>query len=249
MKRGNLDRVATAVNQIMDRRYADMPQTVAKRARPLVMTDPRSNCLLIAATEPDFKDIEGLVARIEEQPTDPAVALHVIPVQGVRVETIAPRLQTVMRERMATLGDTARPSDRISIESDLATNTLIVASSHENAEIIKQLIDSLKSVGNDSALTRDFQTIQLKKSRATDIVQLLENMYIREVKRRRGTDSTNAAWSGVAAHDVMRKPASQRRWMPSDAYWKSSSTHWSTKPALRDMTTAHRVWDVAMAVT
>jgi hypothetical protein len=103
MKRGNLDRVATAVNQIMDRRYADMPQTVAKRARPLVMTDPRSNCLLIAATEPDFKDIESLVARIEEQPTDPAVALHVIPVQGVRVETIAPRLQTVMRERLATL--------------------------------------------------------------------------------------------------------------------------------------------------
>jgi len=192
MKRGNLDRVATAVNQIMDRRYADMPQTVAKRARPLVMTDPRSNCLLIAATEPDFKDIEGLVARIEEQPTDPAVALHVIPVQGVRVETIAPRLQTVMRERMATLGDTARPSDRISIESDLATNTLIVASSHENAEIIKQLIDSLKSVGNDSALTRDFQTIQLKKSRATDIVQLLENMYIREENRRRGNDSVRA---------------------------------------------------------
>lgn len=192
MKRGNLDRVATAVNQIMDRRYADMPQTVAKRARPLVMTDPRSNCLLIAATEPDFKDIESLVARIEEQPTDPAVALHVIPVQGVRVETIAPRLQTVMRERMATLGDTARPSDRISIESDLATNTLIVASSHENAEIIKQLIDSLKSVGNDSALTRDFQTIQLKKSRATDIVQLLENMYIREENRRRGNDSVRA---------------------------------------------------------
>ena len=192
MKRGNLDRVAAAVNQIMDRRYADMPQTVAKRARPLVMTDPRSNCLLIAATEPDFKDIESLVARIEEQPTDPAVALHVIPVQGVRVETIAPRLQTVMRERMATLGDTARPSDRISIESDLATNTLIVASSHENAEIIKQLIDSLKSVGNDSALTRDFQTIQLKKSRATDIVQLLDNMYIREENRRRGNDSVRA---------------------------------------------------------
>ncbi|MEY4942223.1 MAG: ral secretion pathway protein, partial [Planctomycetota bacterium] len=210
MKRGNLDRVATAVNQIMDRRYADMPQTVAKRARPLVMTDPRSNCLLIAATEPDFKDIESLVARIEEQPTDPAVALHVIPVQGVRVETIAPRLQTVMRERMATLGDTARPSDRISIESDLATNTLIVASSQENAEIIKQLIDSLKSVGNDSALTRDFQTIQLKKSRATDIVQLLDNMYIREENRRRGNDSvraivdsrTNAVILSGAASDI-----------------------------------------------
>jgi hypothetical protein len=37
--------------------------------------------------------------------------------------------------------------------------------------------------------------------------------------------------------------------MPSEGYWKSSSTHWSTKPALRDMTTAQRVWLVAMLVT
>ena len=196
MKRGNLDRVATAVNQIMERRYADLPATVSKRARPLVMTDPRSNCLLIAATESDFKDIEGLVARIEEQPTDPAVALHVIPVQGVRVETIAPRLQTLMRERMATLGETARPSDRISIESDLATNTLIVAANQENAEIVKQLLEGIKAAGKDTVLTRDFETIQLKKSRATDIVQMLENMYVREENRRRGNDSVRAIVDG-----------------------------------------------------
>jgi hypothetical protein len=67
--------------------------------------------------------------------------------------------------------------------------------------------------------------------------------------RRRGTLSTNADWSGVAAQAVMRKPASQRLWMPSLGYWKSSSTHWATNPAPRDITTAH--WDpaVAMAVT
>ena len=48
---------------------------------------------------------------------------------------------------------------------------------------------------------------------------------VSSIGRRLGTLSTKAAWSGVAAHAVMRKPASQRRWMPSLAYWKSSSTH------------------------
>jgi len=66
---------------------------------------------------------------------------------------------------------------------------------------------------------------------------------------RRGMDSTNAAWSGVAAQHVILKPESQRLWIPSDGYMKSSSTHWSTNPALRDMTTAHRVPLVAMDVT
>jgi type II secretion system protein D len=192
MQRGNLDRVAAAVNQIMDRRYADLPATVAKRARPLVMTDPRSNCLLIAATEADFKDIQGLVAKIEEQPTDPAVGIFVVPVQGVRVETIATQLQAIMRDRSQSLGETARPSDRVSIGSDLATNTLIVASSPENLEIVKGLIDSLKAAGADSVSGREFQIVQLKKSRATDLVAMLDNMYIREENRRRGADSVRA---------------------------------------------------------
>ena len=51
------------------------------------------------------------------------------------------------------------------------------------------------------------------------------------------------------AAGAKRAPASQRRWMPSEGYWKSSSTHWSMNPAFRDITTAQRVWLVAMAVT
>ncbi|MBL9141650.1 MAG: hypothetical protein JNK53_07270, partial [Phycisphaerae bacterium] len=192
MQRGNLDRVAQSINQIMERRYADLPQTVSKRARPLVMTDPRSNCLLISATEADFKDIQGLVAKIEEQPTDPAVGVHVVPVAGVRVETIATQLQGIMRDRAQSLGDTARPSDRVTIGSDLATNCLIVASSPENLEIVKGLIESLKAAGADSVGGREFQIVQLDKSRATDIVQMLDNMYIREENRRRGADSVRA---------------------------------------------------------
>ena len=192
MKKGNLDRVAAAVNQIMDRRYSDLPQTVAKRARPLVMTDPRSNCLLIAATEADFKDIQGLVSKIEEQPTDPAVGVNVVAVQGVRVETIASQLQSIMRERTQSLGEASRPSDRVTIGSDLATNCLIVASSPENLEIVKGLVENLKAAGADSVTGREFQIVQLKKSRATDIVQMLDNMYIREENRRRGADSVRA---------------------------------------------------------
>ncbi len=115
---------------------------------------------------------------------------------------------------------------------------------------------------------------------------------VSSIGRRRGTEITNALWSGVAAQAVMRKPASHRLqgdgqvyvvlylpvglgiglagwvdgqagrrgtsgarkgrthlWMPSDGYWKSSSTHWSTNPALRLMTTAQRVCDVAIDVT
>lgn len=44
-----------------------------------------------------------------------------------------------------------------------------------------------------------------------------------------GTLNTKAAWSQVAAVDVMRYPLSHRLWMPSLGYKKSNSTTWRQK--------------------
>ena len=38
---GGLDRIADAVNRVMERRYADLPADIARRQKPLVITDPR----------------------------------------------------------------------------------------------------------------------------------------------------------------------------------------------------------------
>lgn len=79
LKKGNLDRVANAINQIMDRRYADLPAEVRRRVRPMVLTDPRTSSLIIAAAPGDFADIERVVTQLEATPLDPAVAVEVMP--------------------------------------------------------------------------------------------------------------------------------------------------------------------------
>jgi len=189
LRKGNLDRVATAINQIMDRRYADLPSEMRRRVRPLVLTDPRTSSLLVAAAPGDFADIERVVQQLEATPMDPAVAIEVIPLATARAEQLAPRLQTLMRERMQTLGAAETPSDRISIAPDPASNSLIVAASAENMGVIRQLVEALSKAGEDAVEGRQVELVLLTKSRSTDLVPVLNDLYVNEQNRRRGENT------------------------------------------------------------
>jgi len=189
LRKGNLDRVASAINQIMDRRYADLPPEMRRRVRPMVLTDPRTSSLLISAAPGDFNDIERMVTQLEATPFDPAVAVEVVPVTTARAEQLAPRLQTLMRERMQTLGESETPGDRVSIAPDPASNSLIVAANAENMAIVRQLVEALTKAGEEAVGGRQAEIVLLTKSRAQDLVQVLNELYINEQNRRRGEDT------------------------------------------------------------
>ncbi|MBX3354181.1 MAG: hypothetical protein KF724_00605 [Phycisphaeraceae bacterium] len=189
IKKANLDRVASAINEIMDRRYADLPNEMRRRVRPLVLTDPRTSSLLISAAPGDYTDIERLVQQLEATPMDPAVSVDVITLVTARAEQLAPRLQTLMRERMATLGGAETPSDRVSIAPDPASNSLIVAASEENLAIIRQLVEALSKAGEEAVEGRQVELVLLSKSRAQDLVPVLNDLYVNEQNRRRGENA------------------------------------------------------------
>lgn len=78
-----------------------------------------------------------IAARLEEIPSNPAVGVHVLPLAAARADTIAPRIQQLMRDRATSLGTSQTPSDAVSVAPDVASNSLIVASSEENLEVVK----------------------------------------------------------------------------------------------------------------
>ncbi|MHC4966823.1 MAG: secretin N-terminal domain-containing protein, partial [Planctomycetota bacterium] len=126
---GNLERIAETVDAVMERRYADMPSEIRRSQQPLVLTDPRSNSLIVAANPADVAAIEELVQNLDAAPINPAIRLVVIPLETTQADLLAPRLQTLMRQRQQALGREAMPSDRVSIQPDTASNSLIVAAS------------------------------------------------------------------------------------------------------------------------
>ncbi|MCL4196703.1 MAG: hypothetical protein KJZ69_04355 [Phycisphaerales bacterium] len=186
LERGNAAKVADTIQRVMDRQYADLPADLASREKPLILTDSRTNSLLVTASADDLKRIGDLVTKLENAPFNPALSLHVIPVTGQRVETLAPRLTSLMRERERSLGESAGVQDRTVIEADPATNSLIVAASEDNLNIVRGLIETLSDAETFAATGAQVEIITLRNSLADRMVDQLNALYVTEANRTRG---------------------------------------------------------------
>ncbi|MFM7259517.1 MAG: secretin N-terminal domain-containing protein, partial [bacterium] len=191
--KANIERLAAAIKQILDRRFAELSPEVAKRVKPLVLPDPRTNALLVAGGPEDAALVRQIAARLEEIPSNPAVGVHVLPLAAARAETIAPRIQQLMRDRATSLGTSQTPSDAVSVAPDVASNSLIVASSEENLEVVKGLVELLAKAAKEQLTDKPFEVIILAKTTAADMVRMLDEMYVAEENRRRGDNTVNVS--------------------------------------------------------
>ncbi|MCH2152846.1 MAG: hypothetical protein MK089_05845, partial [Phycisphaerales bacterium] len=184
----NPDRLASAINSIMERRYAELPARLKNRRQPLILTDPRTSSLLVSADPEDLSDIQALVEQLIATPLAQAVDLHVIPVAaGSNAERLAPRIQQLMRDRQQSLGEAATPSDRVSVTGETASNSLIVAASQENLVIVQDMVSLLVEAEAESTAGRGFEVLALRSSSAEELVDLLDDLYVEEANRNRGS--------------------------------------------------------------
>jgi type II secretion system protein D len=183
---GGVDRLSQAIDRIMERRYADIPGEVAKARRPLVVTDSRSSSLLVAADPEDLASIRQLVVQLAEVPMNPAIGLYVVPLDRGDVEQFASRLQSLMRDRSRSLGEGETPTDEVSITADPVSRTLIIAANVDNFKIVQDLVVALVEAGAESASMQDIEILALKNQSAGDVVDLLDDMYVKDENSRRG---------------------------------------------------------------
>ncbi len=187
--RASTERLAETIGQVMERRYAGLPADVRRTQQPLVITDPRTSSLLVAASPGDLADIRSLVERLDAAPSDPAVGLHVIQLPArASADALASRLERLVRERQQSAGE-SRPSDRVSIEPEPGSNTLIVAANREQLEVVRGLVDVLVAAGEEASEAEGFDVIALASSRAEYIVELVEELYVEKIRDTRGDNA------------------------------------------------------------
>ena len=185
---GNGERLAEVIDQVMERKYAEMPAEVRNSQQPLVLVDQRTNSLLVTANPEDFAAIQNLVTTLEATELDPLVAITVLPLETKQAEELAPRIQRLMRERMETLGDAKTDADRVTIEADPSSNSLIVSAPPEHLASIKGLVNALVEAEN-AAPTFEIDVINLARTNAADIIDVIDEMYVAAENEKRGPDT------------------------------------------------------------
>jgi type II secretion system protein D len=146
MKHANAPVVATTLSAFFTQRYAAARTTDVARERPVIMSDVRCNCLLVAANADDTKIIISLLEKLDVELPDPSVQLVVIPLKFNDAGIVGPKLQQIFQARLTSMtlpGQQPVPQDRVDVSSDGLSNALIISASKENLVLIKGLLDKL----------------------------------------------------------------------------------------------------------
>ena len=136
--------LATTLSTLFDRRYQAAQGKDIQKQKPVILSDQRTNSLLVAANQEDSQVIKSLLERLDTKPTDPAVALVVIPLEHNDAGIVGPMIKRLFDARVksnAVPGQQPAPQDQVDVETDALANALIISASRENLALIHGLLE------------------------------------------------------------------------------------------------------------
>lgn len=197
------------VEQLWERRAELRQRGGLPPDRPIIVSDPRSNSMIIASNPEDFEAIERLVRRLEEQPLSPMHEIRQVEFKHTEAAKVSEIIQRLFDERMRinlAEGQTEQPSDRIFVIADATTNTMLITASKSNFDEITELVKKLDVPPPVEGLIRLFPVRHHDVNRAATLIRSLfeEGVYpveggLREIPEaeRRVTIVTDARSSSL----------------------------------------------------
>ncbi len=171
--------IAPKIQQLWQRRMQLIQQGGGVRDMPVIVTDERSNSLIVASSKEDYEAIQTLVKTIEAAPLTPIADIRIVKLENSDSSVLARTLQQLFQQRMQmrqTPGARPLPSDQVAILPDPVANALLVASSKENYDTLIELVKKLDAEPPLEGVIRFFP---LKHADATRLAQMIERMFQR----------------------------------------------------------------------
>lgn len=175
--------------------------------RPVIVTDARSNSLVIAANREDYEAIKKLVEQLEQQPLSPMHEIRNVILEHNDADRMADILTELFEERLEmSLGEDQeeQPSDRVAIVADGLTNSLLIASSKSNYEEIVRLISQLDTPPPVDGV---IQTFFIKNTDVTRAADMLRDLFEQGIYRGTGPDEVPEEQQNVAIVSDIRSSA------------------------------------------
>lgn len=166
--------VAKNIEDLWKRRADKRKQGGLPEDLPVIVSDTRSNSLVIASSAPDFEAIVGLINQLEAQKLNPMSEIRLISLKNNDSTKIGETIKKLWDERMKNSlakGQEERPGDKVAITDDPLTRTILVASSKANFEEIEQLVAKLDVPPVTDGLYRIFPIRNADISKAEKLVR------------------------------------------------------------------------------
>jgi len=113
---------------------------------PVIVSDSRTNSLVIASNQEDYEAIQKLVDQLSQQKLSPMLDIYQVSVKNNDATKMAETIQNVLDKRLENSRDPdakEQPSDRVFVIADPLTRMLLVVASKSNYDEVVSLANKL----------------------------------------------------------------------------------------------------------
>ena len=185
LKHNDSARVATLVESIFTARLRS--QTLPGQ-QPLpsdqikVEADSLNNALIISASKENFEVLQGLVLKLDTEPTLSGGVLETFTLTFADAQRVATLLKSLVEQGLYRPGLPANAPtksnsqrDALSLSADPRSNTLMVSASPENLAVVREIIKKLDT--KEFSEATNVRLYPLKKARASSLATTLEQFF------------------------------------------------------------------------
>ncbi len=169
--------IADKIEQLWERKLEQRRRSGLPEDKPVLVSDTRSNALIIAANNDDFAAIERIIQQLEQQPNRPMQDIRQINIEHHGAATLAEVIQSLFDQRIQQSldeGESELPSDRVFLDADPMSNTILVVSSKTNYDEIVRLVNLLDK---PPAVEGIIRTFTIRNADVTKVKDILDEMF------------------------------------------------------------------------
>ena len=195
LQHATAQRLSSTLTTLLQRRVAGGSRG-GQLNRTVVLPDPRTNSLLIAASDADSKLLDELIAKLDKPFDNPNLEPQIITLEQNEAVRLAATIRSVFAARLQALAQSGvqpDPQDRVNVEADLLSNSLIITASKENMKVVSDLVQKLDQEPTAEGLV---ETITLKYADVQRVTTMLRTLVQQGVYRPGSGSLTRRGGSG-----------------------------------------------------
>ncbi|UCE60637.1 MAG: hypothetical protein JSU63_02580, partial [Phycisphaerales bacterium] len=170
--------VSQILQDLFDQRFeaaqaTDTTKMALERERVFLTIDLRSNSLIISASEENFAEAFTIATQLDTKPAKLFEQIRIIRCQRTSAEDMKEKIDELWKRKADLRQEEELPQDSPVIVADGRSNALVVASSIEDFEEIKRLVEALE----EQPLMDDTRLFNVKYTDATVLAGMLEELF------------------------------------------------------------------------
>jgi type II secretion system protein D len=173
-----------------------------EKAKATILHDLQSNALVIMATEDTFKELTDIAAKLDAKPSELAYSIRIVNCAKTNAATISTKIDELWARKEQLLTENDLPKDSPVVVADERSNALVIASSIEDYDAIRKLVEDLEA--QPLAPLAMIRLIDVKNNDAEQLGNMLKGIFDARLEQRgEDNDADKVAIAAEATTNTM----------------------------------------------